>query len=72
MDEIFGATRDPCRKTMQAKVSYRKKKLEHVLDDALANGLDKMSRFAGRLLTHYHKLFLFTRYPGLEPTNNAA
>ena len=32
----------------------------------------KCPRFADRLLTHYQKLFLFTRYPGVEPTNNAA
>lgn len=72
MDEIFKATHEPCRKTMQARVSYRKKRLESILEDTFANGSDKMSRLAERLLTHYEKLFLFTRYQGVEATNNAA
>jgi len=72
MDQIFKATREPCRKTMQSRVGYRKKKLENILEDAFANGSDKMSRFAERLLARYEKLFLFTRYPGVEATNNAA
>jgi len=72
MDEIFKATHELCRKTMQARVGYRKKRLENILEDAFANGSDKMSRFAERLLAHYEKLFLFTRYQGVEATNNAA
>ena len=31
-----------------------------------------MSRFADRLLIDFEKLFLFARYRGVEPTNNAA
>jgi transposase len=72
MNEIFLATRQPCRKTMQGRVGYRKEKLRSILEDAIANGSDQMSRFAGRLLDHYEKLFLFTRYQGVEATNNAA
>lgn len=72
MDEIFQATRESCRKTMQSKVGYRKRRLMHILEDAFANGSDKMSRFAERLLNQYEKLFLFTRYRGVEATNNAA
>lgn len=33
---------------------------------------DNLYRFADRLLNHYEKLFLFTRYQGVEATNNAA
>lgn len=72
MNEIFLATRLPCRKTMQGRVGYRKKRLKSILEDAMANGSDQMSRFAGRLLDQYEKLFLFTRYQGVEATNNAA
>lgn len=72
MDEIFKMAHEPCRKTMQARVGYRKKRLESILEDAFANGSDKMSRFAERLLSHYAKLFLFIRYQGVEATNNAA
>jgi len=72
MDEIFKATHEPCRKTMQARVGYRKKRLESILEDTFANGSDKMSRFAESLLARYEKLFLFTRYQGVEATNNAA
>ena len=37
-----------------------------------ANGSDNFSRFAERLLNQFNKLFLFTRYPEVECTNNAA
>lgn len=72
IDEIFAATKQPCRKTMQARVGYRKKRLKNILEDTFANGSDQMFRFAQRLLDHYEKLFLFTRYEGVEATNNAA
>ena len=72
MVEIFAATREVCRKTMQARVSYRKKRLRSILEDALANGSDQMSRFAERLLDYYERLYLFTRYQEVEATNNAA
>ena len=71
MDEIFTASRED-RKTMQSRVSYRKKRLKNILEDAFANGSEDLSRFADRLLSHYEKLFLFTRYQGVEATNNAA
>ena len=72
MDEIFKATRETCRKTMQTRVGYRKKKLEHILEEAIASGSDSLYGFADRLLKHYEKLFLFTRYQDVEATNNAA
>lgn len=72
MREIFDATRLPCRKTMQSRVGYRKKRLKNILEDVHANGSDKLSGLAGRLLNKYEKLFLFTRYRGVEATNNAA
>ena len=63
LKEIFKACHLSCRKVMQQHVSYRKKKLEEILYDALANGSEHLSNFADRLLNHFHKLFLFTRYP---------
>jgi len=35
-------------------------------------GSDSFLGFADRLLDDYEKLFLFTRYPEVESTNNAA
>ena len=57
---------------MQQHVYYRKKRLKEILYDALANGSECFSSFADRLLNHFPKLFLFTRYPEVECTNNAA
>ncbi len=70
--EIFIACRLSCRKTMQQHVHYRKKRLREILYDALANGSEKFSGLADRLLTQFHKLFLFTRYAEVDCTNNAA
>jgi transposase len=72
MDEIFRATREKCRKTMQMRVGYRKRRLENILEEAVATGSDSLYSFANRLLSHYEKLFLFTRYEDVEATNNAA
>jgi transposase len=72
LQEIFRACRLPCRKTMQQHVHYRKRRLQEILYDALANGSQSFSNFADRLLNQFHKLFLFTRYPEVECTNNAA
>jgi hypothetical protein len=41
------------------------------VSDALANGSERFSSFAERLLNQFHKLFLFTRYLEVECTNNA-
>ncbi|MEX0962223.1 MAG: transposase [Simkaniaceae bacterium] len=68
LKEIFKACRMSCRKTMQQHVYYRKKRLQDILYDALANGSEVFSSFADRLLTQFHKLFLFTRYPEVECT----
>jgi len=70
--EIFAACDLPCRKTMQQRVGYRKRRLKAILEEAYANGSDKLCGYAGRLLDEYNKLFLFTRYEGVECTNNAA
>jgi len=72
LKEIFKACRMPGRKTMQQHVYYRKKRLQEILYDALANGSERFSSFADRLLDHFHRLFLFTRYPEVECTNNIA
>ena len=72
LQEIFLACRLACRKTMRQHVYYRKGRLKEILEDAHANGSDTFSRFAERLLNQFNKLFLFTRYPEVECTNNAA
>ena len=72
LKEIFIACRLTCRETMRQRVHYRKKRLKEILYDAFANGTDTFSGFADRLLNQFHKLFLFTRYPEVDCTNNAA
>jgi transposase len=66
------ACRQACRKQMQQYVYYHKRRLKEILYDALANGSSSFSDFADRMLDHFDKLFLFTRYQEMESTNNAA
>lgn len=72
LQEIFHACRLSCRKTMQQRVYYRKRRFKEILIDILANGSDAFSRFAERMLDKIHKLFLFTKYTEVDCTNNAA
>ena len=72
IQEIFLACSLDCRKTMQQRVYYRKKRLKHILEDIFAHGSETFSRFGERILNEFHKLFLFTKYPEVEYTNNAA
>lgn len=70
--EIFLACRLSSKETMRSRVYYRKQRLKGILEEILANGSDSFSRFAERLLDKFPNLFLFTRYPEVECTNNAA
>jgi len=70
--EIFKACHLTDRREMQIRVWYRKRRLETILYDVMANGSDKMSRFAERLLDRFPKVFLFTKYAEVECTNNPA
>ena len=72
IDGVFSSSHLACRQAMQRSVGYRRRRLKLILFDALANGSEELSRFADRLLSSFHKLFLFTRYEGVESTNNAA
>jgi len=72
LQEIFLATHLDCKKTMQQRVYYRKKRLEEILLDILANGSDTFARFAERLLDRFQKLFFFTKHAEVECTNNIA
>lgn len=71
LNEVFLSCRLPFLE-MRQRIYYRKKRLKEVLYDALANGSDKFSRFAERLLNQFHKLFFFTKDADVECTNNAA
>lgn len=70
--EIFIAAKLSCRKTMQQRVYYRKKRLKRILEEVLVDGSDTFYRFVDRLLNSFDKLFTFTRYSQVECTNNAA
>lgn len=50
LKEIFRVCHLSCRKTMQQHVYYRKRRLQEILYDALANGSEQFSSFANRLL----------------------
>jgi len=72
LKEIFAACRLSCRRTMQQRISYRKKRLKEILCDVIVDGTETFFRFADRLLNQFHKLFLFARYSEVDCTNNAA
>jgi len=77
LQEIFLAQRlhgqgEHCDAEMRQRVNYRKNRLKNILEEIMAEGTDKFALFAERILDHYHKLFLFTRYPEVDCTNNLA
>lgn len=77
LQEIFVAQRlyragKYSKSEMRQKVHYRKGRLKTILEEVMAEGSDQFARFAERLLGHWEKLFLFTRYPEVNCTNNLA
>ena len=57
---------------MRRRIGYRKRRMRRILEEVMAEGSDEFMRLAERFLNHYEKLFLFTRYPDIECTNNIA
>ena len=54
------------------RLGVRKRRVEYLLDDGLANGSDALAKICGTLLEDFEKLWTFTRISGMEPTNNMA
>jgi len=57
---------------MRRNVGYRKRRMHRILEEVMAEGSDEFMKLAERFLDQYEKLFLFTRYPDIECTNNIA
>lgn len=77
LEEIFVQAK--ARKTgsidiaeMRKAIGYRKRRMHRILEEVMAEGSDEFMKLAERFLNQYEKLFLFTRYPDIECTNNIA
>jgi transposase len=57
---------------MRRRVGYRKRRMHRLLEEVMAEDSDKFMKLAERFLNQYEKLFLFTKYPDIECTNNIA
>ena len=57
---------------MRRHIGYRKRRMYRILEEVMAEGSDEFMKLAERFLNQYEKLFLFTRYPDIECTNNIA
>ena len=55
-----------------ARFRHQKKRLEEHLVDGLANGSDELSGLCERLLDEMHKLWTFSDFTNVDPTNNLA
>lgn len=54
------------------RLGARKRRVEYLLEDGLANGSDALAKICEVLLEDFDKLWTFTRIAGMEPTNNMA
>ena len=59
-------------RSRDAKFRHQKKRLENHLIDGLANGSDDLSRLCDRLLDDEDKLWTFSQFTDVDPTNNLA
>lgn len=57
---------------MRRRIGYRRRSIKQTLEDVVDFGSEKFARFASTLLRNFQKLFLFTRHPEIECTNNTA
>ena len=60
------------KKMRDARLRRRKKRLEIQLVDGLANGNDELSGLCDRLLKELDKIWTFSQYTNVDPTNNLA
>lgn len=54
------------------RLKQRKRKVELLLEDGMANGSDQLYGICENLLDNFDKLWTFMHVPGMEPTNNLA
>src|SRR5205085_2629390 len=53
-------------------LGHQKKRLREHLIDGLANGCDDLSNLCDRLYDEMHKLWTFSKFTDVDPTNNLA
>ena len=59
-------------KQRNMQIGHRKRKVGFWLDEGFANGDDKLSGLCKSMLDTFDKLWIFTKVPEMEPTNNLA
>lgn len=60
------------QRSRDARFRHQKRRLEDALIDGLANGTDELAGLCNRLLDKMHKLWTFSEFSDVEPTNNLA
>lgn len=59
-------------RSRDARFRHKKKRLDEHLIDGLANGTDDLSSLCDRLYDEMHKLWTFSKFTNVDPTNNLA
>ena len=59
-------------KKRNLRLGYRKRRLRRLLEDGMVHGSDKLFKLSETLLDDFDNLWMFTKIPGMEPTNNLA
>lgn len=54
------------------RLGHRKRKVEILLEDGMANGSEELYKICANLLEDFEHLWAFMRVRGMEPTNNLA
>ena len=59
-------------KKRNLRLGYRKRRLRRLLEEGMVHGSDKLFKLSETLLDDFDNLWMFTKIPGMEPTNNLA
>lgn len=60
------------QRSRATKFRHQKKRLGELLIDGLANGTDELSKLCDRLYEEMHKIWTFSNFINVDPTNNLA
>jgi transposase len=60
------------KRSRDARFRHQKRRIENYLLDGLANGSDELSGLCNRLLDCFSKLWTFSEFTDVDPTNNLA
>lgn len=61
-----------CLRTRNTRFRHQKRRLEEYLIDGLASGTDDLSGLCDRLHNEMHKIWMFSEFTSVDPTNNLA